>query len=234
MDFFDTVIEETQKIIAPFQKRGAFFDENSCWQELESGEVVLLRDTAFELGGENYFATGYNLITSKEIGQSEVCVVGKDLGELRADCSFARISLIQIDDIADEQAAYSVIRKIEYVKYHCFPKGYMMRSSSQNLREQVRVSREALQQGISFEKIGNLFIKKYLAQPQVKAVKVFFITDERVDYSSLKEIAFKNNEITKALNHVLNNVKFDCNTCNLKPICDEVEGMKELHFKKGM
>jgi hypothetical protein len=22
----------------------------------------------------------------------------------------------------------------------------------------------------------------------------------------------------------------DCNACNLKPICDEVEGLKELHF----
>ena len=25
----------------------------------------------------------------------------------------------------------------------------------------------------------------------------------------------------------------DCGSCSLKPICDEVEGMKELHFGVG-
>jgi hypothetical protein len=28
-------------------------------------------------------------------------------------------------------------------------------------------------------------------------------------------------------------VNLDCDTCNLKAICDEVEGMKALHFSKN-
>jgi hypothetical protein len=31
----------------------------------------------------------------------------------------------------------------------------------------------------------------------------------------------------------MQNINFDCSTCNLKPICDEVEGMRELHFKNS-
>ena len=45
-------------------------------------------------------------------------------------------------------------------------------------------------------------------------------------------LAVKIKRTTSALNHILDNV-FDCSTCNLKEICDEVEGMKELHIKKA-
>ena len=65
------------------------------------------------------------------------------------------------------------------------------------------------------------------------SVKVIFVTEEKVDFSSLSAIAEKNNKITETLNHIMNSVNFDCDTCNLKAICDEVEGMKELHFKMG-
>ena len=37
-------------------------------------------------------------------------------------------------------------------------------------------------------------------------------------------------DITLTLSKILEGMPTDCNSCNLKPICDEVEGMKELHF----
>ena len=43
---------------------------------------------------------------------------------------------------------------MEFVKYHVFPQGYMMRVSPENGREQVRVSKQALKRGISFRNIG--------------------------------------------------------------------------------
>ena len=54
------------------------------------------------------------------------------------------------------------------------------------------------------------------------------------DFSKLESLSRKNHEITETLNQVMNNLTFDCNTCNLKAICDEVEGMRELHFKSSM
>ena len=62
---------------------------------------------------------------------------------------------------------------------------------------------------------------------------MIFITDPQLDLNSFTKIAEKNNEITKALNHVMNTVNFDCDTCNLKAICDVVECMRELHFKSA-
>ena len=107
----------------------------------------------------------------------------------------------------------------------------MMRTASRSHKEAVRVSKKALKNGISFEMAGNLLIKKYMEIPAVRSVNVIFITDTGADYNRLETLALKGNSITEALNHIMNSVKFDCDTCNLKPICDEVEGMKELHFK---
>ena len=187
--------------------------------------MILQRDTAFELSG-----TGFNLITSAPV-ESGVTVIGDDLGAIGESRRFARVSLIQLEDNEDEQKIYNLIRKVEYVKYHYFPEGYMMRTASRSHKEAVRVSKKALRGGISFEKAGNLLIKKYMEIPAVKAVNVVFITDAGADYNKLEALALKGNAVTEALNHIMNSVNFDCDTCNLKPICDEVEGMKELHFK---
>ena len=39
-------------------------------------------------------------------------------------------------------------------------------------------------------------------------------------------------DITKTLSKILEGMSTDCHTCSLKEICDEVEGLKELHFGK--
>ena len=44
--------------------------------------------------------------------------------------------------------------------------------------------------------------------------------------------AKKVHEITMTLSKILEGMPTDCSLCSLKPICDEVEGMKELHFGK--
>ena len=50
---------------------------------------------------------------------------------------------------------------------------------------------------------------------------------------ALKPNAKKVDDITKTLSHILDGLPTDCGHCSLKPVCDEVEGMKELHFGVG-
>ena len=228
MDFFNSLIENTNGLLNSLPRKSFEHNPNKACEDLGYSQVILQRDTAFELSG-----TGFNLVTSGEIDDG-IIVAGKDLNEIESDCSFARISLIQIDDTEDQQKAYNLIRKIEYVKYHYFPDGYMIRTTSRSHKEAVRVSKSAVKNGISFERVGNLLINRYKEIPAVKGVKVIFVTDKSANFSTLSQLAEKNNQITETLNHIMNTVNFDCSTCNLKPICDEVEGMKELHFKKSM
>lgn len=232
MNFYDSLIDEFIGNTDSMPGQSFPYVESSAWMDVGYSQVILQRDTAYELSG-----TGFNLITSAKT-DDEIVVIGDNLDKIKTDRKFARISLIQLDEGDDEQKLYNLIRKVEYVKYHYFPDGYMMRTASRSHKEAVRVSKKALKNGISFEKAGALLIKKYKEIPYVKGVKVFFITDPEADFDNLERLARKSNDITEALNHVMNSVNFDCDTCKLKPVCDEVEGMKELHFRnssqKGM
>lgn len=229
MDFFNTLIDNVNSAIEPYDGRFFPFDAGKCRSDVGHNQLVLLRDAAFELDG-----TGFNLVSSKDIvGDEGTLLIGEDLTDIKKDRAFARVCLIELCDITDEQLAYDTIRKIEYEKYHYFPDGYMIRTSSVSQKETVRLSKSAIKQGISFENIGNSLIERYKHHNAVKKVKVIFLTHRDIDYGALSDWAVKGNGITKALNRIINDMNFDCTRCNMKIICDEVEGMRELHFKKG-
>lgn len=226
MNFFDDLLNDVQSYLASFDKK--VYPYGKPWRDLGRNELVLGRDAQYELDG-----FGFNLVTSNPIGDSEVVVIGPELNQIKSETKFARVSIIEMNDIDDEQKAYNLIRKIEYAKYHYFPEGFMVRTASTTHKEMARVSKKALSSGLSFEGVGNLLISKYKENDAVKNVKVIYISNQAADFDKLEKIAEKNYNITEALNHVLSNVNFDCNSCNLKAICDEVEGMKELHFKNS-
>ncbi len=228
MEIFNSLIKEVSEIIEPYPKTEYSYEKNNVWEDVGHNQVILQKETLFELDG-----VGFNLLTSSHIDDG-VVVVGKDLKELKENTEFARICFIEFKEQEETQKTYNLIRKIEYTKYHFFPEGYMIRTSAKAHKESVRVSKTAVKNGISFQKIGNLLINKFKENPAVKGVKVVFVTEDEVDFSKLESLSRKNNEITETLNQVMNNLTFDCDTCNLKAICDEVEGMRELHFKSSM
>lgn len=228
MEIFDSLIKEVSELIEPYSKTEYSFEKENSWEDVGHNQVILQKETLFELDG-----VGFNLLTSSHIDDS-VMVIGKDLQDLKKNSKFARICFIEFCEAEDIQKTYNLIRKIEYTKYHFFPDGYMIRTSSKAHKESVRVSKNAVKKGISFQKIGNLLISKFKENPAVKGVKVVFVTEDAVDFSFLESLSRKNHEITETLNQVMNNLTFDCDTCNLKAICDEVEGMRELHFKSSM
>ena len=228
MEIFDSLIKEVSELIEPYSKTEYSFQKETSWEDVGHNQVILQKETLFELDG-----VGFNLLTSSNIDDS-IVVVGKDLQELKENSKFARICFIEFCEAEDIQKTYNLIRKIEYTKYHFFPDGYMIRTSSKAHKESVRVSKTAVKKGISFQKIGNLLINKFKENPAVKGVKVIFVTEASADFSKLEGLSRKGHEITETLNQVMNNLTFDCDTCNLKAICDEVEGMRELHFKSSM
>ena len=98
----------------------------------------------------------------------------------------------------------------------------MVRVSAQSNQEQIRLSKEALKKGISFAKVGSLYVKN---------VRIIFITEKAV-VEKLLPNADKVDAITKTLTHILDGMPTDCGHCSMKPVCDEVEGMRELHLGK--
>ncbi len=228
MKFFDNLINDFYQLCHGISFDSCEYSVNDICPCDDHLQVVMQRDTAFELEG-----TGFELVTSSTVSDS-VVVLGDDLQNINVNTKFARVCIVGIDDTVDEQSAHSIIKKIEYEKYKFFPTGYMMRASIGDKTEKVRVSKKAIRNGIDFYSIGNSYIKRLKENPRVRGVKVYFITNKSFDYLSLKEISQKSTDILKTLDHVMSSVNFDCDTCKLKPICDEVEGLRELHFNDKM
>ena len=65
-------------------------------------------------------------------------------------------------------------------------------------------------------------------------VRVIFVTKD-VDFKALHATAKKIEDVTKTMNTILEGMPedLDCASCSFKPVCDEVEGLKELHFGKA-
>ena len=200
------------------------------WPDPGQSELVMQRDAAFELGGSGCPSVNYTCVTTGDLlPGGEVLLVGPDLPAIRKDVPFARIVLLETDEISEDDEGHDMIRAMEYVRYHVFPKGYMVRVSSTSYEEQVRVSREAVKRGIGFAAVGAAYLEKYRAVKGVRRAQIIFITDEAV-VKALKPNAKKVDDITKTLSHILDGLPTDCSHCTLKPVCDEVEGMKEMHL----
>jgi len=239
MKLFNALIRSVTEKLGESAPIRYAYEADKCWQEAKDFELVMLRDAAFELGGSGKANVNLTCVTTDPalVPADEILVYGRELSELKADSCYARIALVQVSDIesddpTDTEQAYRAIQNIDFVKYHVFPKGYMMRTSSDSHREQVRVSKEAVKNGISFQKVGNAFIRHYKQDPNVCAVKLIFVTAPDADYKALQMCAKMSKDITMTLSSILQGLPTDCGSCSLKPICDEVEGMKELHFGK--
>lgn len=239
MELFDSIIAQAEQLGGKGMPRRWAYSEINPWPDSGEFELVMLRDAAFELGGGNCSAVNFTCVTTGEslVDRDEVVLWGPDLQELRTDCHYVRVTLLRVRDGLfdgdDQETAFRAIQDLDFVKYRVFPKGYMIRTSSESNREQVRVSKEALRGGVSFARIGADFIRQYKQNPNVLNVRILFITAPDGDFALAKKLAKSAHDITMSLSKILEGMPTDCASCQLKPICDEVEGMKELHFGKN-
>ena len=236
MELYNSLIGETKALFEKLPRKAWDYNPKGAWASNDSSELVLQKDAAYELGASGKGSANFVLFTSSSdlVDKDQVILCGKDLKEIKGDCDFARIVLLRIgvlDD--DDEAVYRTLRDIEFAKYHVYPQGYMVRISPESYREQVRVSREAVRKGISFQALGNSYITEYKKNPNVINATVIFLTDPAADYAAFKALAKKSADVTGTLTHIFEGLPTDCSVCALKDICDEVEGMKELHFGVG-
>ncbi len=239
MELYNTVIRQAEELGGSSAPRRYPYDPARAWADGGEFELVMLRDAAYELGGSGKAAVNFTCVTTSAdlVPRDEILLYGPDLGELKGDSDYARITLLRVGDIEsddenDTEQAFRAIQNMDFVKYRVFPRGYMIRTSSESSREQVRLSREAIRGGVSFERIGDDFIRQYKQDPNVLAVKMIFLTAPDADYAGAGRCAKTTRDITLSLTKILEGMPTDCGACALKPICDEVEGMKELHFGK--
>lgn len=236
MELYNSIFTSTDELLKNSQPKAWEYNEKKAWPDLGSAELVLQSDAAYELGANGLGSANYICVTSSPdiINKDQVILYGKDLKEISKDTPFARIVYLRVGVMdGDDDEVYRKIKDIEFSKYHVYPDGYMVRMSPESNREQIRVSKKAIRKGINFAQVGYRYIEQYKKDENVLNATVIFITDPNVDFKALHDNAKKVDAITGTLNHIMEGLPTDCTVCQLKDICDEVEGMKELHFGVG-
>ena len=76
-----------------------------------------------------------------------------------------------------------------------------------------------------------MYIDEYKQNKYVEAVKVIFIATNDCDYNKLDNISSTSSKVFRALNHAISDLKMDCKHCEWQKLCEQLDGMKELHKK---
>ena len=236
MELYNSLFKDTRSLLENANAKVYDYSSADCWSDIGSNELVLQKDAAYELGAQGKGSANYVLFSSSAelVNKDQILVYGSDLKDIRGNCDFARIVLLRVGVLdEDDEIVYRTLKDIEFAKYHVHPEGYMVRMSPESHREQIRVSRDAIKKGINFRSIGASYIAEYKKDPNVINATVIFVTQPGLDYAGLQSLAKKSTAVTSTLTHIMEGLPTDCSVCALKGICDEVEGMKELHFGIG-
>lgn len=217
-------------------------------EDVGSNNMIFRDECAYELGDKN--SLSFELSSSSIKVEDKIYLVGKDLSEIQGNEDFVRITLLQIEDEGSNassngdsngdsngssnggglsgDALYNRLEQIKLTKYKVSPKGYMLRTSTGN-KEKVRVSKELAKNG-SFSQIGSAYLQAYKKLDYVEHVTLIFVVGESDLYESLRKIANRKAEITDTIDHILKGFMInDCDSCSAKDLCDEVEGLREIH-----
>ena len=135
MELFNSLIQDTKALLEQGSPKAWDYSERDCWHEIGSSELVLQKDAAYEMGAAGKGSANYVLFTSspKLVDKDQVLLYGPDLKEIKGDCDFARIVLLRVGVLDDDNdKVYRILKDIEFAKYHVYPEGYMVRMSPEN------------------------------------------------------------------------------------------------------
>lgn len=235
MKLYDETIRKVRALLS--SEKQQLPHDATAWPSVSDRSMLLRSDMAYELGGGSLPALGVTLVTaSKDLVPGDgVFLTGPDLPEIDADTPFARIALVRVgeDTLGEGKKLYRAIRNLEYTRYHFYPEGFMLRVSSSKRRESVRIGKEALKKGLNFAKTGSRMIAAFHSHPEVEAVEIHYVTANGFPYQELEALGREGERITETLDHMMKNLVMDCGVCGLKQVCDEVEGLREIHFHES-
>ena len=234
MELYNDVLRQIRALLPAEPAKRAVYDENLCAPEGEKDRILFRADTAYELGGGGKPGAEAVIFADLPDLRSETLLYGPDLCEIGADAAFGHITAVRLKETEDAPLSSERLQTVGFTVFQLYPAGYHIRISPAACKEQVRVAKAALQADppLSFVHIGNSLIRAFLRHPDVLAVRTAFITDPAFDYKGLSAAAGKAKKITDAVRSTLQLDGLDCASCKMKPLCDEIDGLRALHFRK--
>lgn len=234
MKIFADVTEKMLSLLPEVVDKSVLFDTELCAESGDKNAILFRSDTAYELGGSGKPSVSSIVFSELLSVRDEVLLYGPDLSEINEDTPFAHLTFVSLKQKNEEELTYEQLKNIGFTAFQIYPKGYHIRISPSASKEQVRVAKDVLnsEQPLSFMNIGCSLIRAFKENNDVESVRTVFITKKDFNYRELSALAQKVKKITDAVQSTLQLDELDCASCKMKPVCDEVEGLRELHFKK--
>ena len=234
MRLFDDVIAGVNALLPGPPTKTAAYDPARCAPDGEKDRILFRSETAYELGGGGKPSVCAVLFGGEPAGESRAELYGPDLDEITADQPFAHVTFARLREQDGSQAHYEQIQKLSFTVFQVYPEGFHIRVSPMTGREQARVAKAALanRPPLSLLDVGCSLIREFQKHDEIAAVRTVYVTDPAFDYTALADLAAKARSITSALDRALGGGELDCAACKMKPVCDSVEGLRELHFGK--
>ncbi|HXK47667.1 MAG TPA: hypothetical protein PLT09_09510 [Deltaproteobacteria bacterium] len=237
MNVFDQHLDEVRQALASGDlrnKSGAcLFDPGRTWPRGRPGDIILSTDTAIELGHPQTESLAFLMWTdsSDMVVDGRITVVGPDLDGLApGKAPFGKIVLAGVHGFTGDNA-YDRFQELDMIRFRLCLEGYMLRAVPQQNREWGRVSRQARMNGLSLRMIGNELIREYRKLDYVDAAEVIFITSSPQDIRLFRPTGEKAARIIGAMNRIFDDLEQDCDACGFRDVCDEVEGLRDMHRK---
>ncbi|MCP4757730.1 MAG: hypothetical protein GY866_43280 [Proteobacteria bacterium] len=207
---------------APEEQRYAKFAKT------DGATIVFNEDTWLELGRPGTFSTAPALVTDSLdlVADGAITLIGPDISETRGSLPFAQILLVASNELQDED-----YRRINTFQYELELKGYMIKAIPSSLTIWSRVSKESAREGFSFEILGRTIIDSYKAKFNNPALEIVFVTSSREDVEELKDLHHKVTRIIKAMNKMIEEMSFDCSSCEYLDVCGDIRQLGALREK---
>lgn len=208
------------------------FDVRKTWPRSER-QIILNNETAIELGHPSTESLAFLLWTESvgKINDNQITIVGPDIDRINEErIPFGKIVLVKIHGFENDNA-YKRFEQMDHLKFRSELDGYMLRSVPQDLKEWSRVSKKALKSGLSLRIMGNELIRDLKKLDFVDEAEIVFITSSKEDIRRFKPIAETTGKAIQAMNKMFVDLEYDCEHCGFKDVCNEIEGMKEMHEK---
>lgn len=231
MKLFDKYVNEAAAVLQPYldEYGSPVTADGPCWPLAEKNPFIMERDTAVELGGYPKESVNLILSSSAEMPASGLWICG-DMAEVgEKHLSFGKIIFLQTEELDDDKV-YDFQQAVQLADMRMKMEGVMTRSSSRQYQINLRISRQTADFGL--DAMARTIRQHFLKVPGVKDAAVMLLAGDSPVYKELLPIAEKVKDVTVVLNTMFDGIDMDCGSCNLNEICDEVEGLRELHRKR--
>ena len=98
MELYNSIIEKVDGLLGDSQPKRYEYNPARCWEDVGGNQLVMMKESAYELGGDGKPAVNYACVTSTDgfADKDEILVYGKDLNQINGSVAFAVFSVTKV------------------------------------------------------------------------------------------------------------------------------------------